>query len=52
MLGIQVRLARVLAFRLKGVGKCGGIPYLEGASTGVKPPRTVRDLISRFVGPL
>ena len=28
MLGIQVRLARVLAFRLKGVGKCGGIPYL------------------------
>ena len=29
MLGIQVRLARFLAFRLKGVGKCGGIPYIH-----------------------
>ena len=30
-LGIQVRLARVLAFRLKGVGKCDGTSSQDAA---------------------
>ena len=38
-LGIQVRLARVLAFRLKGVGKCDGTSsQLSTQLVGMLPP--------------
>ena len=48
-LGIQVRLARVLAFRLKGVGKCDGTSFIARCTIVVAESSRFQETVGKQI---